>query len=67
MSNYLYAWVETLRATIETAKEKGQGTVEYALVMGVIVVAVITAMLTGAPAIDGIITAAIEALNGLFT
>lgn len=53
------------RPTINT--DAGQGTVEYALVLGVIVVTVIAAMLAGAPLITDIITTALTAVAGVLT
>jgi Flp pilus assembly pilin Flp len=60
----LWAWLEVLRGW---RREKGQGTVEYALVLGVIVVAVVLAMSQGTPTITSIINTALDKVKTTIT
>ncbi len=64
MQNFTH-FIKQVRAA--AVREEGQGTVEYVLVTGVIVVALVGVALTGLDsALDGAITAATSAITGAF-
>ncbi len=63
---YLWAWLETLRSmVIDADGERGQNGLEYALVAGVVVVAIIGAF--SAFPIGGIIQNALKKVQGLIS